>query len=522
LTVTEQVAFFAPSSVVQVIVADPAALAVTVPSDPTVATDVLLEVHVTPVLVALLGETVGVRRYVSPAVNDNDVGDTETPVTATVALVTVTVQVAVLPPSSVRTVIVAEPAAFAVTTPPDETVATDVLLDDQKTPVFVALDGDTVAVRLPVLPATRLIVERFKETPVTETVPALTVTEQVAVLPPSDVVHVIVADPADLAVTVPSEETVATDVLLDDHVTALLVALVGETVGVSSYVSPAVNDNDVGDMETPVTETVDDFTVTVQVAVLPPSDVLTVTTVVPTILAVTSPLEVTEATDVLPTVQMTPLLVASEGETVATKDAVLPTWRVNEEVFRDTPVTETVEAFTVTEQVAVLPPSAVLAVIVAVPAFLAVTSPSEDTVATEVLFDDHVTSLLDALEGLTVAVNHVVSPSVMERLEGESVTLVTGTDFTVIEHVAVLPPSAVLTVIVAEPTLLAVIVPSEATEATSGLLDVHVTSLFVAFEGLTVAVRLEVSPLLIVREERLRDTPVTEMVLDFTVTWHVA
>jgi len=30
----------------------------TVPSDPTVATDVLLEVHVTLVLVALLGETV--------------------------------------------------------------------------------------------------------------------------------------------------------------------------------------------------------------------------------------------------------------------------------------------------------------------------------------------------------------------------------------------------------------------------------------------------------------------------------
>lgn len=264
------------------------------------------------------------------------------------------------------------------------------------------------------------------------------------------------------------------------------------------------------------------MTVTEQVAVLLPSEVLTVTTVEPTFLAVTTPLELTVAMDVFADDQVTPLSVASEGETVATKVAVLPTCKVNEEEFRDTTVTETVEAFTVTEQVAVLPPSAVLAVIVAVPAFFAVTSPSEDTVATEVLFDDHVTSLLDALEGLTVAINHVVSPTVMERLEGESVTLVTGTDFTVIEHVAVLPPSAVLTVIVAEPTLLAVIVPSEATKATSGLLDVHVTSLFVAFEGLTVAVRLEVSPLLIVREERLRDTPVTEMVLDFTVTWHVA
>lgn len=488
LTETEHVAFFAPSDVVQVIVADPAALAVTVPSDPTVATDVLLEVHVTLVLVALLGETVGVRRYVSPAVNDNDVGETETPVTATVAFVTVTVQVAVLPPSSVRTVIVAEPAAFAVTTPLDETVATVVLLDDHVTALLVALDGDTVAVRVPVVPAIKDILVLFRETPVTGTVPALTVTEHVAVLPPSDVVHVIVADPADLAVTVPSEETVATEVLLDDHVTALLVALLGETVGVSSYVSPAVNDNDVGDMATPVTETVEDFTVTVQVAVLLPSEVLTVTTVEPTFLAVTTPLELTVAMDVFADDQVTPLSVASEGETVATNVAVLPTCKVNEEGFRDTPVTETVEAFTVTEQVAVLPPSAVLAVIVAVPALLAVTSPSEDTVATEVLFDDHVTSLLDALEGLTVVVNHVVSPTVMERLEGERVTPVTETAFTVTEQEAVLLPSAVVTVILAVPILFAVTVPSEATVATSGLFDVQVTSLLVAFEGLTVAV----------------------------------
>ena len=62
VTVTEQEAVLFPSCVVQVIVTEPATLAVTVPSDPTVATDVLLEVHETEAFVALLGETVGVRR----------------------------------------------------------------------------------------------------------------------------------------------------------------------------------------------------------------------------------------------------------------------------------------------------------------------------------------------------------------------------------------------------------------------------------------------------------------------------
>ena len=59
-----------------------------------------------------------------------------------------TEHVAFLPPSVVMTVIVADPAAFAVTTPDEETVATDVLLDDQVTDLSVALEGVTVAVRV--------------------------------------------------------------------------------------------------------------------------------------------------------------------------------------------------------------------------------------------------------------------------------------------------------------------------------------------------------------------------------------
>ena len=150
-------------------------------------------------------------------VNDNDVGVTETPVTATDAVVTVTLQLAVFPPSEVLTAIVAVPVALAVTTPLDETVATEVLLEDQVTDLLVALEGLTVALRDPVFPTRRLIDVLSRETPVTETFAAVTVTVHVAVLPPSTDLQVIVVEPADLAVTVPSE-TVATEVLLEDHV----------------------------------------------------------------------------------------------------------------------------------------------------------------------------------------------------------------------------------------------------------------------------------------------------------------
>lgn len=153
-----------------------------------------------------------------------------TPVTDTVAALTVTEQVAVLFPSTVLTVIVAEPALTAVTTPELDTVATDVLLDDQVTDLFVAFEGETVAVRVYVDPSVKVKDVLSKDTPVTGTT---TVTAQVAVFAPSLVITVIVVDPAAFAVTRPEEDTVATAVLLDDQVTDLSVALEGETVAVS-------------------------------------------------------------------------------------------------------------------------------------------------------------------------------------------------------------------------------------------------------------------------------------------------
>jgi hypothetical protein len=128
-----------------------------------------------------------------------------------------------------------------VTTPEEETVATEVLFEDQVTDLSIASAGDTVAVNVRVSPKDSVISVLFKLTPVTL---GFTVTTQLAVLDPSDVVTVIVAFPADCAMTTPEEDTDATEVLLDDHVTDLSVAFDGETVAVKAYVSPSARVNE--------------------------------------------------------------------------------------------------------------------------------------------------------------------------------------------------------------------------------------------------------------------------------------
>ena len=72
---------------------------------------------------------------------------------------------------------------------------------------------------------------------------------------------------------------------------------------------------------------------------------------------------------------------------------------------------EVANCLTVTEQDALkLLPSAVLAVIVALPVDFAVTKPVEDTVTTLVLLELHVTDGLDVVLGNTVALNCNVFP----------------------------------------------------------------------------------------------------------------
>jgi hypothetical protein len=153
-------------------------------------------------------------------------------------MATVTTQVALLLPSWVDTVIVALPEATAVTTaaaPVAETVATAALLLDQVRLWLVAFAGTTVVVSETVWPRPIVAVEMLKLTPVTETT---TVTAQVAVLPPSTVVTVMIAVPAATALTRPELETVATLALLADQVTARFVALTGKMLAVRRSVLP--------------------------------------------------------------------------------------------------------------------------------------------------------------------------------------------------------------------------------------------------------------------------------------------
>ena len=86
------------------------------------------------------------------------------------------------------------------------------------------------------------------------------------------------------------------------------------------------------------------------------------------------------------------------------------------------------EAVTVTRQDAVLPPSAVFAVIVAVPAVFAVTAPFADTDATHSLLLLHATALFVAFSGVITALRGAdVSPVFRASAAGTTVTEVTAT-----------------------------------------------------------------------------------------------
>lgn len=73
----------------------------------------------------------------------------------------------------------------------------------------------------------------------------MTVTEQVALCAPSLVVTVIVVEPTAFAVMTPDEDTIATEALLDDHVTVWSVAFDGVTVAVRVWVPPTTILSDV-------------------------------------------------------------------------------------------------------------------------------------------------------------------------------------------------------------------------------------------------------------------------------------
>ena len=97
---------------------------------------------------------------------------------------TVTSQEADTPlPSLAVQVIVAMPAATAVTFPELSTVATLVLFDDHVTVLSVALSGFTVTPRVWLLPSSKFNVETSRMMSVTLTIGSVTVNLQYAVFP---------------------------------------------------------------------------------------------------------------------------------------------------------------------------------------------------------------------------------------------------------------------------------------------------------------------------------------------------
>ena len=162
-------------------------------------------------------------------------------------------------------------------------------------------------------------------TTVTSTAAAVTVTATLAVKLPSAVVTVMVAAPSLSAVTRPSTTEAIAGWLLS-HVTALLVALAGSTVGVKVKVPPSTRYCSGSLMVTPVTGTAASVTVTVAVPFfLLPSLAVAVMTAVPVPAAVTKPVALTVAVTVLLLVHVTDLSSASSGATVAVNCCVPPT-----------------------------------------------------------------------------------------------------------------------------------------------------------------------------------------------------
>jgi hypothetical protein len=451
---------------VTVIVAVPTATPVTRPLVLTVATEVALLDHVTVLLVAALGDTVALSWRVLLVKRPALVLSRLTPVTG---VVTVIADVAVKPPSAVVTVIVVVPTATPVTRPEELTVATVVALLDQLRAVLVAVAGTSAAASCCVLPIAMLVLVGLRLTPVTVTV--FTVTAQVAVKLPSAVFTVTVAVPTFMAFTSPADETVATVVSELVQETFVFVALVGVMVVVKVPEAPPTVRLMVEALKaTPVTATLTADTVTTQVAVLAPSAVVTVIVLVPTATGATTPLLLTVATDVLLLVHVTFVLVAFVGVIVAVKEPEAPpTVRLMVEALKVTPVTATLVLVTVTVQVAVLDPSAVVTVIVAVPAATGETTPLDDTVATAVLLLVQLTFVLVALIGVTVAVKVPEAPPtarfMVEALRLTAVTATLVVD-TVTVQVAVLPPSAVVTVTIEVPAATPVTSPLELTVAT--------------------------------------------------------
>lgn len=230
----------------------------------------------------------------------------------------------------------------------------------------------------------------------------------------------------------------------------------------------------------------------VHFAYLPlPSLALHLITARPFFLPTTVPLVVTVAIFLFEETQVTALLFAVAGPTVAL--SVIFPFLFMVAVFLFNLIEETIITELIVHLAVILLPSFDLHVITAEPFPTALTTPVDETVATLVFDDDHVTALLFAAAGPTVALSVNVAPFLIVLFVALSLMDVTGCE-TVTVHFASLPlPSLALHVITAVPFDTAVIVPLF-TVATLLLEVVHSTFLLFALAGATVDVIRPVYP----------------------------
>ena len=381
-------------------------------------------VQVTSLFCASSGSTVATSCAVLPTTSSSLASFRLTLVTV-VAASTVTSQVAENASSSVFTVIVALPAATAVIVPSWSTDATAPSLLLKTTFCSVASSGTMLTIRVAVSPSFSVTSSWSTVMPVNATASSVTVTSQTAFCSPSSVVTVIVALPAATAVTSPFSFTVATASSLVVQLTFWLEASIGFTAAARVYLSPITRLSLFLFRLTPSTGTSFAVTVTSQVSVNSPSSVVTVIFAVPAVTAVTLPFSSTFATSALSLLQLTFLLLAPSGATVAVSTALSPVSISSVFLSRVTPVTGVSCSSTVTSQVAVNPPSSVFTVTIAVPAATALTLPFSSTVATAVSLLVQVTFLLSAPCGATVSVRVAVSPTARMSSPLSSVTPVT-------------------------------------------------------------------------------------------------
>jgi len=193
---------------------------------------------------------------------------------------------------------------------------------------------------------------------------------------------------------------------------------------------------------------------------------------------------------------------------------VLPIMIVATAGFTVIPVTWI--TYTVTGHTAVKLPSTDVTVIFVNPSEIAVTTPELLTDATAGLEECHVTFLLDASEGWTVAVRVTISPAFTLAEEGFTETPVTGIEDTMTCEAAA-SPFVVVAVITVVPEETAVTCPEELTVATSVLPELHVTLGYEAFAGSTVAVSCCVPPGASVADAGETVTPVTGIYF-----WHMS